>query len=222
MRKAKVLRRWRGAQQGSSLLGCKWLKEFTEGMGETALVAQNEGRGGEGGVVVAPPEENEAAQQGEVGGGVPGAGAGFVLEPGGVAGMVVFVFDAPAGAGGAQGVGGGERFAQDKDAPAVAGLAGGFFDAVALDFEALGGVDEAELLGRDGEGAAVALVEAAVTGFKGRITWDTSKPDGTPRKLMDVSRLTGLGWKAKIGLHAGIENAYASFLSEKAAGKLRQ
>jgi len=63
---------------------------------------------------------------------------------------------------------------------------------------------------------------AAVTGFKGRITWDTSKPDGTPRKLMDVSRLTGLGWKAKIGLHAGIENAYASFLSEKAAGKLRQ
>jgi len=63
---------------------------------------------------------------------------------------------------------------------------------------------------------------ASVTGFKGRITWDTSKPDGTPRKLMDVSRLTGLGWKAKIGLHAGIENAYASFLAEKAAGKLRQ
>jgi len=63
---------------------------------------------------------------------------------------------------------------------------------------------------------------ASVTGFKGRITWDTSKPDGTPRKLMDVSRLTGLGWKAKIGLRAGIEKAYASFLAEKAAGKLRQ
>jgi len=63
---------------------------------------------------------------------------------------------------------------------------------------------------------------ATVTGFKGRITWDVSKPDGTPRKLMDVSRLTGLGWKAKIGLREGIERAYASFLAEKAAGKLRQ
>ena len=63
---------------------------------------------------------------------------------------------------------------------------------------------------------------ASVTGFKGRITWDASKPDGTPRKLMDVSRLTGLGWKAKIGLRDGVEKAYASFRAEKAAGKLRQ
>jgi GDP-L-fucose synthase len=63
---------------------------------------------------------------------------------------------------------------------------------------------------------------AAVTGFKGRITWDASKPDGTPRKLMDVSRLTGLGWKAKIMLRAGVEKTYVSFLAEKAAGKLRQ
>jgi GDP-L-fucose synthase len=63
---------------------------------------------------------------------------------------------------------------------------------------------------------------AAVTGFKGRITWDASKPDGTPRKLMDVSRLTALGWKAKIGLREGVAKAYGSFLAEKAAGKLRQ
>ena len=63
---------------------------------------------------------------------------------------------------------------------------------------------------------------ASVTGFKGRIVWDASKPDGTPRKLMDVSRLTGLGWKAKIGLREGIEKAYESFLAEKATGKLRQ
>lgn len=63
---------------------------------------------------------------------------------------------------------------------------------------------------------------ASVTGFKGRITWDASKPDGTPRKLMDVSRLTNLGWKARLGLREGIEKAYASFLSEKAAGILRQ
>jgi GDP-L-fucose synthase len=62
---------------------------------------------------------------------------------------------------------------------------------------------------------------AAVTNYRGKITWDTTKPDGTPRKLMDVSRLSGLGWKAKIALREGIEKTYASFLAEKAAGKLR-
>jgi len=62
---------------------------------------------------------------------------------------------------------------------------------------------------------------ASVTGFNGRITWDASKPDGTPRKLMDVSRLTGLGWKARLGLREGIEKTYASFLAEKAVGTLR-
>jgi GDP-L-fucose synthase len=62
---------------------------------------------------------------------------------------------------------------------------------------------------------------AAVTGFKGRIAWDATKPDGTPRKLLDVSRLAGLGWRAKIALREGIERTYASFLAEKAAGTLR-
>jgi len=62
---------------------------------------------------------------------------------------------------------------------------------------------------------------AKVTGFNGRITWDTSKPDGTPRKLMDVSKLSGLGWKAKISLQEGVAKTYQSFLAEKAAGKLR-
>ena len=62
---------------------------------------------------------------------------------------------------------------------------------------------------------------AAVTGYRGRIAWDATKPDGTPRKLMDVSRLTALGWSAKIGLREGIEKTYASFLAEKAAGTLR-
>ncbi len=64
-------------------------------------------------------------------------------------------------------------------------------------------------------------IVAEVTGFTGRIVWDTSKPDGTPRKLMDVSRLTGLGWQARIGLREGVAKAYASFLAEKAAGTLR-
>jgi GDP-L-fucose synthase len=62
---------------------------------------------------------------------------------------------------------------------------------------------------------------AQITGFKGRITWDSTKPDGTPRKLMDVSRLTALGWRARIGLREGVEKTYASFLAEKAAGTLR-
>ena len=62
---------------------------------------------------------------------------------------------------------------------------------------------------------------ATVVGFKGRITWDSSKPDGTPRKLMDVSRLSALGWSAKIGLREGVERTYRSFLEEKAAGSMR-
>lgn len=62
----------------------------------------------------------------------------------------------------------------------------------------------------------------AAVGFKGRITWDSSKPDGTPRKLMDVSRLTNLGWKAAIDVDEGIRRTYASFLEESAAGTLRE
>ena len=61
-----------------------------------------------------------------------------------------------------------------------------------------------------------------VVGFQGRIAWDSSKPDGTPRKLMDVSRLTELGWKARIGLEDGIRQTYASFLEEKQSGRLRE
>jgi GDP-L-fucose synthase len=52
-----------------------------------------------------------------------------------------------------------------------------------------------------------------VVGFKGDIVFDASKPDGTPRKLMDVSKLTALGWKAKISLRDGIAAAYRDFLA---------
>jgi GDP-L-fucose synthase len=62
---------------------------------------------------------------------------------------------------------------------------------------------------------------ATVTGFKGKIVWDASKPDGTMRKLMDGSKLAALGWRARMGLREGIEKTYASFLAEKAAGTLR-
>ena len=54
----------------------------------------------------------------------------------------------------------------------------------------------------------LAELVAEVVGFQGRIKTDPSKPDGTPRKLMDVSRLAGMGWTAQIGLREGIEDAY--------------
>jgi len=55
------------------------------------------------------------------------------------------------------------------------------------------------------------LVKTAV-GFAGNIVWDTSKPDGTPRKLMDSSRLLALGWKPQVSLEQGIRLAYDDFL----------
>lgn len=58
-----------------------------------------------------------------------------------------------------------------------------------------------------------------ITGFKGEIRNDTSKPDGTPRKLLDVSRLNGLGWKASIPLREGVEQTYRWFLDNQ--GRLR-
>jgi GDP-L-fucose synthase len=58
-------------------------------------------------------------------------------------------------------------------------------------------------------------IVAKVIGYKGKIEWDTNKPDGTPRKLMDVSRLECLGWKAKISLEDGLAKTYAWFLDNQ-------
>jgi GDP-L-fucose synthase len=49
---------------------------------------------------------------------------------------------------------------------------------------------------------------AGVVGFEGELAWDTSKPDGTPRKLLDISRLAALGWRPTIGLTDGIRSTY--------------
>ena len=62
---------------------------------------------------------------------------------------------------------------------------------------------------------------AVIVGYTGEITWDTAKPDGTPRKLMDVSRLATRGWKASTQLDDGLKQTYASFLAETEAGTLR-
>jgi len=64
-------------------------------------------------------------------------------------------------------------------------------------------------------------IVATAVGFRGRIVWDSTKPDGSPVKLMDVSKLTALGWKAKTSLREGVAMTYRSYLAEKAAGTLR-
>jgi GDP-L-fucose synthase len=64
----------------------------------------------------------------------------------------------------------------------------------------------------------LALLIKNVVGYTGNIEHDLSKPDGTPRKLMDVQKLHSLGWKAKIGLQEGIESVYKEFSQQYAVG----
>jgi len=54
-----------------------------------------------------------------------------------------------------------------------------------------------------------------IVGYEGQIKWDTSKPDGTPRKLLDVSRLHALGWKHSITLNEGILRTYNFMIGER-------
>ena len=66
----------------------------------------------------------------------------------------------------------------------------------------------------------LAELVASAAGFRGRLVFDASKPDGTPRKLLDTSRLTSLGWTPKITLQAGIEQTYAWFKEHVADARL--
>jgi len=65
------------------------------------------------------------------------------------------------------------------------------------------------------------LVSDAV-GYEGALTFDTSKPDGTPRKLTDISRIKETGWAPKIPIEQGVAMAYQSFLEEQSSGRLRE
>jgi GDP-L-fucose synthase len=67
--------------------------------------------------------------------------------------------------------------------------------------------------GEDITVAELARLVAEIVGFRGEIVYDTSKPDGTPRKLLDVSRLSTIGWKAKVPLREGLAKAYDDFLT---------
>lgn len=72
-----------------------------------------------------------------------------------------------------------------------------------------------------GAGKDITILELAkmigdITGYHGNIVFDASRPDGTPRKILDTSRLTGLGWQPAIGLREGIEQTYRWFVEQRA------
>jgi GDP-L-fucose synthase len=76
-----------------------------------------------------------------------------------------------------------------------------------------------------GVGEDVTIAELAglvkhVVGFEGNLVFDTTKPDGTPRKLLDVSRLSGLGWRAATTLEQGIDSTYRWFLTHVESARL--
>jgi GDP-L-fucose synthase len=73
--------------------------------------------------------------------------------------------------------------------------------------------------GRDETIAELAETILRVVGFQGSLRFDTSKPDGTPRKLLDTTRLTALGWSPRIRLEDGIRSTYEWFLNNRSALK---
>jgi GDP-L-fucose synthase len=77
-----------------------------------------------------------------------------------------------------------------------------------------------------GTGVDLAILELAslisqLTGYQGEINWDTSKPDGTPQKLLDVRRINNLGWTSEIPLDEGLKTTYEWFVAALAAGSVR-
>jgi len=75
--------------------------------------------------------------------------------------------------------------------------------------------------GVDLEIRELASLIAQVTRYEGQIQWDTSKPDGTPQKLLDVGRINSLGWTSEITLDEGLKTTYEWFVAALAAGNLR-
>jgi len=96
------------------------------------------------------------------------------------------------------------------------------FDALLGSDETVSGRFEPPLVnigvGEDVSIAELAALVARVVGYEGRIGYDITKPDGTPRKLMDVSLLRSAGWQARTGLEAGLRRAYAEFIGQPDGG----
>jgi len=102
-------------------------------------------------------------------------------------------------------------------------LPDGSFDVLLGSDETMSGKFEPPLVnigvGHDVSIGDLAILIKQVVGYTGEIIFDTSKPDGTPRKLMDVSRLNELGWSAPTSLPAGLARAYTDFLNNLGADK---
>ena len=102
-------------------------------------------------------------------------------------------------------------------------LPDGSFDVLLGSDETMSGKFEPPLVnigvGNDVSIGDLAILIKQVVGYTGEIIFDTSKPDGTPRKLMDVSRLNELGWSAPTSLPAGLARAYTDFLNNLGADK---
>jgi GDP-L-fucose synthase len=77
-------------------------------------------------------------------------------------------------------------------------------------------------VGEDLEIKELALLIQQIVGYEGEIVHDLTKPDGTPRKLMDVSKLNNLGWKASISLEEGLRSVYTDFSRAQAGMSLVQ
>jgi GDP-L-fucose synthase len=76
-------------------------------------------------------------------------------------------------------------------------------------------------VGEDLSIRALAELVAEVVGYEGELRFDPSKPDGTPRKLLDVSRIHALGWRAQIGLRQGVAQTYAWYQEQLSTGSVR-
>jgi GDP-L-fucose synthase len=74
-------------------------------------------------------------------------------------------------------------------------------------------------VGKDSSISELAALVQRVVGFRGRVVYDASKPDGAPRRLLDVSRLSALGWRARIGLEEGVRATYEWFLQQAAEAR---
>ena len=102
-------------------------------------------------------------------------------------------------------------------------LPDGSFDVLLGSDETISGKFEPPLVnigvGHDVSIGDLAILIKQVVGYTGEIIFDTSKPDGTPRKLMDVSRLNDLGWSAPTSLQAGLAKAYTDFINNLGADK---
>jgi GDP-L-fucose synthase len=66
----------------------------------------------------------------------------------------------------------------------------------------------------------LAAMVARIVGYDGGLEWDASKPDGTPRKLLDVTKLSDLGWEAEISLEDGVRSTYEWFVRQHATARL--